>query len=100
VFEAPRLVCELAKADTVVCRCEEVTLGEVQAALAEGDGGLGAVKRSTRLGMGRCQGRYCGPVVAALLGARAGRPLDELAFFAPRPAIKPVMIGALVGGGE
>ena len=56
---------------------------------------MGEVKRCTRLGMGPCQGRYCGPVLAALLAERCGRPLDEMAFFAPRLPAKPVPIAEL-----
>ncbi|MFD5326019.1 FAD-dependent oxidoreductase [Streptomyces sp. NPDC127092] len=55
-----------------VCRCEEVTAGEVREAVTE----LGArdartVKLLTRAGMGWCQGRMCGQAVAALCGAAA-----------------------------
>ncbi|MFH8727169.1 NAD(P)/FAD-dependent oxidoreductase [Streptomyces termitum] len=55
--------------ETAVCRCEEVSAGCVREAVAE----LGAtdartVKLLTRAGMGWCQGRMCGPAVAALAG--------------------------------
>jgi hypothetical protein len=46
--------------------------------------------------MGACQGRYCAPLLAALLSARQGRPLDEHAFFAPRAPAKPMAIRDLV----
>ena len=81
--------------ETVVCRCEEVTLGEIDAALEGGDVGIGALKRATRLGMGRCQGRYCAPVAAEILARRTGRPVAELSFFAPRGPLKPIPIGAI-----
>lgn len=81
--------------ETVVCRCEEVTLGEIDAALADGDNGIGSLKRATRLGMGRCQGRYCAPVAADILAQRTGTPVAELSFFAPRGPLKPVPIGAI-----
>jgi D-hydroxyproline dehydrogenase subunit alpha len=90
---------DLAAADshTIVCRCEEVTLAEIDAAMADGAASPAAVKRATRTGMGRCQGRYCGPLLAGLLHQRTGRPLDELSFFAPRPPIKPVPLAAIAG---
>jgi NAD(P)H-nitrite reductase large subunit len=84
VFAAPRLQVEHVDRDTVVCRCEEVTLDAVEATLGDGVPAIGEIKRRTRLGMGRCQGRYCAPVLGALLAARHGRAGDELAFFAPR----------------
>jgi thioredoxin reductase len=99
VFAAPRLQAGRADADTIVCRCEEVTLGAVDRALGDGVPAIGEVKRRTRLGMGRCQGRYCAPVLAALLAERQGRPLDEFAFFAPRQPAKPVAISDLVRAG-
>jgi NADPH-dependent 2,4-dienoyl-CoA reductase/sulfur reductase-like enzyme len=96
VFAAPRLQLELADPDTVVCRCEEVTLGAIEAALADGRPTIGEVKRRTRLGMGSCQGRYCAPLLAHALAHRQGRALDGQAFFAPRVPAKPVAIADLV----
>ena len=100
LFSAPRLHAELARSDTVVCRCEEVTLGAIETALAEDQPSIGEVKRRTRLGMGACQGRYCAPLLAAVLSARQGRPLDEHAFFAPRAPAKPMAIRDLVRVGQ
>jgi NADPH-dependent 2,4-dienoyl-CoA reductase/sulfur reductase-like enzyme len=95
LFGAPRLDHELADAETLVCRCEEVSLGCLEATLADGRPSIGEVKLRTRAGMGRCQGRYCAPILAGLLAARHGRPLDEMAFFAPRAPVKPVAIADL-----
>ena len=83
-----------------VCRCEEVELAAIDAALAAGATSLAAIKRATRAGMGRCQGRYCGPLLAGLLHERTGRALDEFAFFAPRPPVRPVPIGAIATAEE
>ncbi len=81
-----------APSATVVCRCECVTLAEVQNAVSHGATSLGAIKRRTRVGMGRCQGRYCESIVASLLPVAR----DERFAFAPRPPIKPVCIKDLV----
>jgi hypothetical protein len=48
--------------------------------------------------MGRCQGRYCGPILAALAAARRGVALDEAGHWAPRPPVKPIRIADIVGG--
>lgn len=96
LFAAPRAGLSLAEATTVVCRCEEVTKGEIDAALADGAPALGEVKRRTRCGMGRCQGRYCGQLLAEHLAATQGRPLDNLALFAPRAPVKPIAIADIV----
>lgn len=97
LFRAPRLLTELAGAQTVICRCEELTLAEIEAGFDDGTQSIGSVKRATRAGMGRCQGRYCGPVLAALAAARRSPPLDEAAHWAPRPPVKPIRIADIVG---
>lgn len=87
--------------DTIICRCEEVTFGQLDAALDEGLSTVGAIKRRTRIGMGRCQGRYCAPVLDDIVCARFGRERDEMSGFAPRVPVKPVSIAELAGhGGE
>jgi NAD(P)H-nitrite reductase large subunit len=78
-----------------LCRCENVSVGEVRAALREPLGATEAnrVKAATRCGMGRCQGRFCGPALAELTAAVLGRrngSLDRLRVQAP---IKPLPIG-------
>ncbi len=97
LFRAPRLLTELAGPQTVICRCEELTLAEIEAGFDDGAQLIGAVKRATRAGMGRCQGRYCGPVLVALAAARRNLPLDEAAHWAPRPPAKPIRIADIVG---
>jgi NAD(P)H-nitrite reductase large subunit len=96
LFRAPRLLTELAGPETVICRCEDLTLADIQAGF-ESAHSIGAVKRATRAGMGRCQGRYCGPVLAAVAAARQALPLDEAAHWAPRPPVKPIRIADVVG---
>lgn len=56
--------------DYLVCRCEDVWLSEVTQCLADAEGAAGAaeIKRRLRVGMGWCQGRVCGPVLAKLTG--------------------------------
>lgn len=96
IFQAPRLTTEAATPETIICRCEELTLSEVEADPAPGFRSIGALKRRTRGGMGRCQGRYCGPILTALSAAREGRALDEAGHWAPRPPIAPIPIGQIV----
>ncbi|WP_327433507.1 NAD(P)/FAD-dependent oxidoreductase [Streptomyces sp. NBC_01236] len=79
--------------DTVVCRCEEVTGGEIRAAVAElGAGDIRTVKLLTRAGMGWCQGRMCEPAVAGLAGCEQAPARRLLA--------RPVPLGALARAGE
>jgi NAD(P)H-nitrite reductase large subunit len=97
IYRAAQWSANLAQPDTLICRCEEVSFGDIEAALAEDLQAIGAVKRRTRLGMGRCQGRYCAPILDALLAERCGRARDEFSGFAPRPPVRPVSISDLVG---
>jgi len=92
LFRAPPLTLQLAHPDTPVCRCENVTRGSLQHALARGPLAVGSLKRQTRAGMGRCQGRYCGALLQELIGEA---PADEMSFFAPRPPARPIPIGQL-----
>ncbi len=51
---------------TIVCRCEEVTAGQLREEIAGGLRSVAALKKATRAGMGRCQGRFCAATVARL----------------------------------
>jgi D-hydroxyproline dehydrogenase subunit alpha len=96
---APRRMLDLPD-ETIVCRCEELTVARLKEGLAESPGHAGTLKRATRVGMGRCQGRYCGPVAARLVAEVTGRPIEDLSFFAPRVPIKPVAISAILAAQE
>jgi thioredoxin reductase len=96
IFAAPRYQTELAKPETIICRCENVRLQKLEETIADGKPSLGTVKRRTRLGMGACQGRYCVPVAAAMIAKRDGRPVDENSFFAPQLPMKPIRIADIL----
>jgi glycine/D-amino acid oxidase-like deaminating enzyme len=75
--------------DVVVCRCENVTVGAIEALRRLGIRDLASLKRRTRLGMGRCQGRYCAVAALGMLGEGASSPQTGADLFAPRAPIKP-----------
>jgi len=60
---------DLPEPSTILCRCEDVTVGEVQTFVRGRDARLHA-----RCGMGRCQGRTCGPAAEFLFGWAPGGP--------------------------
>ncbi|WP_421996604.1 FAD-dependent oxidoreductase [Reyranella sp.] len=91
LFAAPAFDPAALDDETIVCRCEEVTAGTLRGLIAAGHDSPAALKRASRVGMGRCQGRYCAPVVARLTTPA----VDEYGLFAPRPPAKPVPIAAL-----
>ena len=82
--------------ETVVCRCEDVTRGELEVAIARGAGELNQLKHFTRLGMGPCQGRMCGATAAALLALATGEGQTEVGF-TPRTPLRPVPLDRLIG---
>jgi thioredoxin reductase len=81
--------------ETIVCRCEEITAGEIRARAVVGRPGPNQLKAFTRAGMGPCQGRQCGYTVMHLLAAAQGRPVEEVGFYRVRPPLKPVTLGEL-----
>ena len=83
--------------DVTVCRCEEVTVGDIRAALALGCPGPNQLKAFTRCGMGPCQGRLCGPTVSELIAAERGVPVADVGYYRLRPPVKPVTLGELAG---
>jgi hydrogen cyanide synthase HcnB len=85
----------LATPDTLVCRCEEVALREVNVALAQGARDLQAVKLLTRLGMGQCQGRNCAPSTAMIMSGALSYGPASAGRINPRPPVSPVTLGAL-----
>jgi D-hydroxyproline dehydrogenase subunit alpha len=80
-----RELAELAREDTLVCRCEDVSLGQLR---AQNSGS--SAKLQARCGMGACQGRVCGPIVEFLFGWNLNRQ---------RPPLFPVRCSSLAAIG-
>jgi NAD(P)H-nitrite reductase large subunit len=78
-----------------VCRCEEILLEEIVAAIGAGAQTVDDIKRRTRAGMGTCQGIFCVPVIAALLAQATSAPIDRVAGITARPPVRPVMLETL-----
>ena len=88
---------ELADGETIICRCEAIRLAEVRDAVNMGADTLGAVKGLTRAGMGECQGRICGPLLAGQVARLCGKERQAAGSFSPRPPVQPLTIGELAG---
>jgi len=95
LLRPPLTLADLAAEETILCRCEEVTAGEVRAAVEAGLTSLDALKIGTRVGMGWCQGRVCGPLIADFVAHLSGRSVAEVGTFSVRPPLKPVPLTAL-----
>jgi len=81
--------------ETILCRCEEVTAGQVRQAVRLGARGPNQVKAFTRCGMGPCQGRICGPLVGGLIADMLNQSPREIGIWRPRAPYKPISVGAL-----
>lgn len=80
---------------TLVCRCEEVTAGDLRDYVRIGCIGPNQVKSYGRCGMGPCQGRQCGLTVTEVIADARGIPPAEVGYFRIRPPIKPITLGEL-----
>jgi NADPH-dependent 2,4-dienoyl-CoA reductase/sulfur reductase-like enzyme len=83
-------------AETVICRCEGVTRGEIEGALADGATEMNQLKQFTRCGMGPCQGRVCGEAAAELVALHVGGR-ERAGFATGRLPLRPVPMDALLG---
>jgi thioredoxin reductase len=84
---------ELAKSDTIICRCESLSKGDILAEVALGAGSSNAVKSAVRAGMGPCGGKYCATAVAQLLS----KGLADIPPATPRPPLRPVPLASAAG---
>jgi len=81
--------------DTLVCRCEEVTAGQILDTVALGCTGPNQMKAFLRCGMGPCQGRLCGLTVTELIAQARGVAPQEVGYYRLRPPVKPITLGEL-----
>jgi len=83
---------------TFVCRCEDVTVGEIDRTIAAGLADIEEIKRYTGLGTGPCQGKECLSALTRHLVARGLVKPEQLRPFTARPPVEPVTFGALAAG--
>ncbi len=96
LYPPPADLVTLARDDTVVCRCEDVTRGDIRAALSAGTQAVAGAKLWSRAGMGRCQGRVCGFAVAEIVAAETGTMPEQAGFNPPRIPLRPVPLDAVL----
>jgi len=78
--EKKKLIKENSQYGEIVCRCEQITKGEVVDAIHSKIPALSidAIKRRTRAGMGRCQGGFCLPNIIKILAQETDMPIDKI----------------------
>ena len=99
MFEPDRAgLAALATPETIVCRCELVRRGDLDATLAANPEmfTVNAVKLETRCGMGPCQGRYCESTLATVVAETRGQPREVGGLFSAHFPVKPAPLESLV----
>ena len=81
--------------ETLVCRCEEVTVGQIRDVIALGCSGPNQAKAFTRCGMGPCQGRLCAATVEQIFASVLDKPVSEIGRYNARPPLKPITLGQI-----
>ena len=79
----------------VICRCEEITAGEIRRLAKAGVDDIGRMKALTRCGMGTCQGRICGTPAAEIIAEATGLAMQRVGYLGVRAPLKPLPIAAL-----
>lgn len=78
--------------DLVICRCEEITRGEIKDAIRNGIQTLNGIKRITRAGMGLCQGQTCQQLVARILTEELGLAAADIDPTTARGPVRPLRL--------
>ncbi len=94
-FQIPKSILAEIDNDTVVCRCEEITAGQIRQAVQEGHENTNQVKFYTRCGMGPCQGRQCSNAVAHIVADENNSTVIEMGHYRGRSPVAPITLGQL-----
>jgi NADPH-dependent 2,4-dienoyl-CoA reductase/sulfur reductase-like enzyme len=79
--------------DVILCRCETIRVGELRTVAAQADASeTNRAKAFSRVGMGRCQGRFCGAAAAEVLAAATQQPLESVGRLRTQAPVKPLPI--------
>jgi bacterioferritin-associated ferredoxin len=80
--------------DSIVCRCESISAGELRRVVNQaGAREANRAKAFSRVGMGRCQGRYCGHAAAEIIAHAAGIPVEQVGRLRGQGPVKPLPLG-------
>ncbi len=95
VFALPEGLFSLAKPDTIICRCEQISLAEVKEAASFGAQSITDIKNITRSGMGNCQGRTCGSLLTQILARETHCSPSNGHYLQVRPPIHPIQVNII-----
>jgi len=80
---------------TIICRCEDITMGAIRSWIQEGFTSAPDLKKATRCGMGNCQGRTCAPLIYDILAAYSVAGKKGPHPLSVRTPVKPIPLGDL-----
>ena len=83
---------------TYLCRCEDVTLEDVEKLMEEGALTLEEIKRFSRCTMGPCQGSTCRSMITQEIAKKKNVKVDEIDVPTYRAPVKPIKLGTIAGG--
>jgi NADPH-dependent 2,4-dienoyl-CoA reductase/sulfur reductase-like enzyme/Fe-S-cluster-containing hydrogenase component 2/bacterioferritin-associated ferredoxin len=95
-FETGAEIFDLSNEDTIICRCERVTVGEIRALIRSGARDFNEIKTITRAGAGSCGGKTCRSLILRLF-REEGIPQSEISLTVHRPLFKEVELGVFAG---
>jgi NADPH-dependent 2,4-dienoyl-CoA reductase/sulfur reductase-like enzyme len=99
-FPWPAGLAREAADDVIICRCEVITAGQLRnVADAKGAPELNRAKALSRVGMGRCQGRYCASAAAEILADARGVALDQVGRLRGQAPVKPLSMAIVKAPG-
>lgn len=76
--------------DMLICRCEEITKGEIRKAVHDGMWTITEIRRYLRTGMGLCQGQTCAKLVKGIVSRELGVSPAELEPATSRVPMRPI----------
>jgi len=92
VFPANRQTLNPVDDDVMICRCEEITAGQIRDAIAQGARHPAQIKGKTRAGMGPCQGRMCAATITEMIAENCSLDISKVGSLRVRTPIKPLSI--------
>lgn len=88
------------KSRTIICRCEDISLEEIQEVIDKGYTDMEEIKRITRCGMGQCQGRTCRSLLLTELAKATKTHPKDIKITKFRPPVKNIKMSVILGGIE
>ncbi len=75
--------------DLLICRCEEITRGEIRKAVHDGMFTVTEMRRYLRCGMGLCQGQTCARLIKDIIANELGISPSEITAAVNRAPARP-----------